>query len=52
MTWTRDKQSILETAMRNARLERYRIEALLERHASLNRPYLSRRGTRPPPLSP
>ena len=38
---TRDKQSILETAMRNARLERYRIESLLERHASLNRPYLA-----------
>ena len=31
---TRDKQSILETAMRNARLERFRIESLLKRHAS------------------
>ena len=49
---TRDKQSILETAMRNARLERYRIESLLARHASLNRPLPRRRGTRPPPLSP
>ncbi len=38
---TRDKQSILETAMRNARLEHYRIESLLIRHASLNRPYLA-----------
>ena len=38
---TRDKQSILETAMRNARLERYRIENLLARHATLNRPYLA-----------
>ena len=38
---TRDKQSILETAMRNARLERYRIENLLVRHATLNRPYLA-----------
>ena len=39
---TKDKQAIFETAMRNARLERQRIESLLElqRHASLNRPYL------------
>ena len=27
--------------MRNARLEHYRIESLLIRHASLNRPYLA-----------
>ena len=39
---TKDKQAIFETAMRNARLERQRIESLLdsERHASLNRMYL------------
>ncbi|MCZ6678170.1 MAG: LysM peptidoglycan-binding domain-containing protein [Candidatus Poribacteria bacterium] len=38
---TKDKQSILEIAMRNARLERQRIESLLTRHASLVRPYLA-----------
>ena len=38
---TRDKQNILEIAMRNARLERQRIEFLLERHDSLIRPYLA-----------
>ena len=38
---TKDKQGIFEIAMRNARLERKRLESLLEDdwHASLNRPY-------------
>ena len=38
---TKDKQGIFEIAMRNARLERKRLESLLEGdwHASLNRPY-------------
>ena len=38
---TKDKQGIFEIAMRNARLERRRLESLLEGdwHASLNRPY-------------
>ena len=39
---TKDKRGIFEIAMRNARLERQRLDLLLksERHASLNRPYL------------
>ena len=38
---TKDKQGIFEIAMRNARLERKRLESLLDGdwHASLNRPY-------------
>ena len=38
---TKDKQGIFEIAMRNARLERVRLESLLESdwHASVNRPY-------------
>ena len=38
---TQDKQGILEIAMRNARLERQRIQSLLKRHADLRRLYLT-----------
>jgi len=37
---TKDKQGIFEIALRNARLERQRIQTLLELHKQLRRPYL------------
>ena len=39
--FAKDKQSIFETALRNARLEKNRIRNLLRNHAKLDRPYLA-----------
>ena len=39
--FAKDKQSIFETALRNARLEKNRIRNLLRNHGELARPYLA-----------